>query len=54
MALSAAGPASSHGAAVDHPKIYELRELSLRSAGQVWTSAERHGAMSGVMKEQID
>ncbi|MCK9907985.1 arsenical resistance protein ArsH [Microbacteriaceae bacterium K1510] len=42
------------GAAVDHPKVRELRELSLWSDGHVWTSPERHGAMSGVMKAQID
>jgi arsenic resistance protein ArsH len=42
------------GAAVDHPKVRELRELSAWSEGQVWTSPERHGAMSGVMKAQID
>jgi arsenic resistance protein ArsH len=39
---------------IDHPKVQELRELSLWSEGQVWTSPERHGAMSGVMKSQID
>lgn len=37
-----------------HPKVQELRELSLWSEGQVWVSPERHGAMSGVMKSQID
>ncbi len=42
------------GAEVSHPKVKELRELSLWSEGQVWTSPERHGAMSGVMKAQID
>ncbi|GAA2849297.1 arsenical resistance protein ArsH [Aminobacter aminovorans] len=42
------------GAPTDHPKVKELRELSLWSEGQVWTSPERHGAMSGVMKSQID
>lgn len=42
------------GADVNHPKVKELRELSLWSEGQVWTSPERHGAMSGVMKAQID
>ncbi len=38
----------------DHPKVLELRELSQWSEGQVWTSPERHGAMTGVMKSQID
>ena len=42
------------GATVDHPKVQELRELTLWSEGQVWTSPERHGAMSAVMKAQID
>ncbi|CAH1656858.1 arsenical resistance protein ArsH [Chelatococcus asaccharovorans] len=42
------------GAAVDHPKVRELRDLSHWSEGQVWTSPERHGAMSAVMKAQID
>ncbi|TXR51192.1 arsenical resistance protein ArsH [Phyllobacterium endophyticum] len=41
-------------APIDHPKVQELRELSLWSEGQVWTSPERHGAMTGVMKSQID
>ncbi|RSB66557.1 arsenical resistance protein ArsH [Rhizobium pisi] len=37
-----------------HPKIQELRELSAWSEGQVWVSPERHGAMTGIMKAQID
>ena len=37
-----------------HPKVQELRELSKWSEGQVWVSPERHGAMSGIMKAQID
>ena len=37
-----------------HPKVAELREAMLWSEGQVWTSPERHGAMSAVMKAQID
>ncbi|MBK1624933.1 arsenical resistance protein ArsH [Afifella marina] len=39
---------------VNHPKVQELRDLSLWSEGQVWTSPERHGAMSAVLKAQID
>lgn len=42
------------GAVVNHPKVQELRDLSAWSEGQVWTSPERHGAMSAVMKAQID
>ncbi|KRB40463.1 MAG: arsenical resistance protein ArsH [Pseudomonadota bacterium] len=41
-------------ASADHPKVQELRELSLWSEGQVWCSPERHGAITGVMKSQID
>lgn len=37
-----------------HPKVQELRELSLWSEGHVWVSPERHGAMTGVFKNQID
>lgn len=37
-----------------HPKVQELRALSQWSEGQVWCSPERHGAMTGVMKSQID
>ena len=37
-----------------HPKVVELRALSLWSEGQVWCSPERHGAITGVMKNQID
>lgn len=40
--------------AESHPKVAELRELSLWSEAQVWCSPERHGAMTGVMKTQID
>lgn len=41
-------------APADHPKVAELREAMLWSEGQVWTSPERHGAMSAVLKAQID
>ncbi|MFZ6708771.1 arsenical resistance protein ArsH [Undibacterium sp. TC9W] len=37
-----------------HPKVQELRELALWAEGMVWTSPERHGAMTGIMKTQID
>nr|WP_148043635.1 arsenical resistance protein ArsH [Paracoccus methylarcula] len=38
----------------DHPKVAELRDLVGWCEGMVWSSPERHGAMSGVMKTQID
>lgn len=37
-----------------HPKVQELRELSLWSEGQVWSTPELHGNLSGLIKTQID
>lgn len=37
-----------------HPKVQELRQLVGWSEGMVWSSPERHGAMSGILKAQID
>ena len=37
-----------------HPKVQELRQLAQWAEGMVWTSPERHGAMTGIMKSQID
>lgn len=37
-----------------HPKVAELRALSMWSEGQVWSSPERHGTITSVMKNQID
>lgn len=37
-----------------HPKVLELRELTLWAEGMVWCSPERHGAMTGILKSQID
>lgn len=42
------------GAAEDHPKVKELRDLVLWAEGMVWTSPERHGAMTSILKAQID
>ena len=37
-----------------HPEVQRLREWSIWSEGQVWISPERHGAVTGVFKNQID
>lgn len=37
-----------------HPKVAELRALCQWAEGMVWCSPERHGAMTGIMKTQID
>ena len=49
-----AGLPSVDGAPDDHPKVSELRSLAQWAEGMVWSSPERHGAMSGLMKTQID
>lgn len=41
-------------AAEDSEKVQELRELAMWAEGMVWVSPERHGAMTGIMKAQID
>ena len=38
----------------NHPKVAELRDLVMWSEGMVWSSPERHGTMTAVMKAQID
>ena len=47
-------PTYDYDRSIEHPKVQELRELSLWSEGQVWSSPELHGNMSGLMKTQID
>ena len=37
-----------------HPKVAELRDLVRWREAMVWCSPERHGAMTGIMKAQID
>ncbi|MDI3262903.1 MAG: arsenical resistance protein ArsH [Fulvimonas sp.] len=38
----------------EHPKVRELLALVQWAEGMVWSTPERHGAMTGVMKTQID
>ena len=42
------------GAPETHAKVQELRALAQWAEGMVWTSPERHGSMTGIMKSQID
>jgi arsenical resistance protein ArsH len=42
------------GAPDTHPKVQELREWANWAEGMVWTSPERHGAMTAILKAQID
>jgi len=41
-------------AEASHDKVAELRDLVMWSEGMVWSSPERHGAMTGIMKTQVD
>ena len=47
-------PLVDDGVDASHPKVAELRELVTWSEGMVWSSPERHGAMTGLIKTQID
>lgn len=47
-------PLVDDGTDASHPKVQELRALVAWSEGMVWSSPERHGAMTGLMKTQID
>ena len=42
------------GEDASHPKVADLRDLVTWAEGMVWCSPERHGAMTAVMKAQID
>ncbi len=42
------------GVPESHPKVQELRAAAAWAEGMVWTSPERHGAMSGILKTQVD
>lgn len=37
-----------------HPKVQELRQLSMWSEGHVWVCPEQHGTITAVFKNQID
>ncbi|MEM9581619.1 MAG: arsenical resistance protein ArsH [Pseudomonadota bacterium] len=41
-------------AEASHPKVQELRDKVTACDAMVWVSPERHGAMTGIMKSQID
>ena len=47
-------PLPDDGVDASHPKVAELRDLVSWCDGMVWSSPERHGAMTGIMKAQID
>ncbi len=47
-------PLVDDGVDASHPKVAELRQMVTWCEGMVWSSPERHGAMSGLMKTQID
>jgi arsenic resistance protein ArsH len=49
-----AGLPMPDGAPDTHPKVQELRRLAEWSEGMVWCSPERHGAMTGILKAQVD
>jgi arsenic resistance protein ArsH len=47
-------PLVDDGVDATHPKVRELRDLVVWCEGMVWSSPERHGAMTGLMKTQVD
>ena len=47
-------PLPDDGVDADHQKVAELRKLVEWCDGMVWSSPERHGSMTGIMKAQID
>ncbi|WP_108257869.1 arsenical resistance protein ArsH [Mangrovicoccus ximenensis] len=51
---SPAGLPLPDDAPAEHPKVAELRDMVTWCEGMVWSSPERHGAMTSVMKAQID
>ncbi len=49
-----AGLPLADGEPDSHPQVQVLRAAAAWAEGMVWTSPERHGAMTGVLKTQID
>jgi arsenical resistance protein ArsH len=47
-------PLVDDGVDATHPKVRALRDMVVWCEGMVWSSPERHGAMTGLMKTQID
>jgi arsenical resistance protein ArsH len=47
-------PLVDDGVDASRPKVRELRDLVIWCEGMVWSSPERHGAMTGLMKTQVD
>ena len=47
-------PLPDDNADANHPKVAELREMASWADGMIWVSPERHGAMTAVIKAQID
>jgi arsenic resistance protein ArsH len=47
-------PMTSDDVSLEHPKVQELRQLSLWSEGQVWCNPGTHGRLAGALKAQID
>ena len=47
-------PLPDDGTDASHPKVAELRDAVTWCDAMVWCSPERHGAMTGLMKAQID
>lgn len=47
-------PLVDDAASEGHPRVRELHALVEWAEGMVWSSPERHGAMTGLMKTQID
>lgn len=41
-------------APAEHPKVVDLREQVMWCEGMVWSSPERHGSITSIMKAQID